>query len=168
MISAHPGLVPRIDGCHSRDRIHCGTVFYDNVSTLSFTYLQYSTGGIEIIAAKQSYENFAGSFGVMVKVYHANNGIFAEKGFRDEVDAPNQIITYCAVGDHRQNGLVEYHIGALTRGSRCILLHAKRRWLTVITTLLWRLTWRYYDRRINDLHIALAGKSPLDRFSDVD
>ena len=63
----------------------------------------------------------------MVKAYHADNGIFAEKAFRDEVNNSNQIITYCAVGAHHQNGLVECHIGVLTRGSRCILLHAQRR-----------------------------------------
>ena len=52
VISAYPVLVPRIDGRHSRDRIDCGTVFFDNVSTLSFTHLQCSTGGIETIVAK--------------------------------------------------------------------------------------------------------------------
>ena len=55
MISAHPGLVPSMDGGHTRDRIHCGTVFFDKVSTLSFTHLQCSTGGIETVAAKHSY-----------------------------------------------------------------------------------------------------------------
>ena len=69
MISAHPGIVPRMDGRHTRDRTHCGTVFFDNVSTLSFIYLQCSIDGIETIAAKHSYENFAGSFGVIVKAY---------------------------------------------------------------------------------------------------
>ena len=100
VISVHPSLVPRIDGHHSRDRIHHGTVFFDNVSTLSLTHLQCSTGGIKTIAAKQSYENCAGSFEIMVKAYHADNGIFAEKSFRDEVAASNQIIDYYDVGVH--------------------------------------------------------------------
>ena len=89
----------------------------------------------------------------MVKAYHADNGIFAEKAFRDEVDNSNQIITYCDVGAHHQNWLVECHIGVLTHGSRCILLHAQRRWPTVITTLLWPFTWRDYERKRNALHL---------------
>ena len=96
----HPSLVPRIDGHHSRDRIHYGTVFFDNVSTLSLTHLQCSAGGIKTIAAKQSYETYAGSFWIMVKAYHADKSMFAENFFRDEVAASNPIIDCCAVGVH--------------------------------------------------------------------
>ena len=48
VISAYLGLVSRIYGYHSRDRIHCGTIFYDNISTLSFTHLQYSTEIVQV------------------------------------------------------------------------------------------------------------------------
>ena len=136
VFSAHAGLVSQMDGRHTRSRIHCGTVFFDQVSSLSFTHLQYSTGDIDTIAAKRSYELFTGIFGVIVKAYHADNGIFAENFFRDEVSESNQVITYCAVGAHHQNGIIESHIGVLTCGSRYLLLHAQRRWHSVVTTWL--------------------------------
>ena len=100
IIYVHAVLVPRLDGRHTRSQIHYGTVFMDHVSTNSFTHLQYSTGGIETISAKRTHELYAGSFGVTIKSYHADNGIFAEKAFRDEVDESNKKITFCDVGDH--------------------------------------------------------------------
>ena len=31
LMSSHPGIVPRIYGCHTRDRITCATCSYDNI-----------------------------------------------------------------------------------------------------------------------------------------
>ena len=39
--------------------------------------------------------------------YHADNGRFAESSFRDAVDDSNQTITFCGVGAHHQNAIVE-------------------------------------------------------------
>ena len=99
----------------------------DHISTNSFTRLQCFTDDINTIAVKRSYELYAGSFGVNVKSWHTDNGIFAEKAFRDEFKVSNQTITFYGVGVHHQNGIIENYIGVLTRGSRCFLLHAHRR-----------------------------------------
>ena len=72
------------------------------------------------------------------------------------------------MGAHRQNGIGESHIGVLTRGSRCLLLHTQRRWPNVITTLLFPFAWTDYERRRNELHTSEGIKSPLARFSGVD
>ena len=155
VISAHAGLLPRLDSRHTRSRIHCGTVFMDYISTNSFTHLQCSTGGIETIAAKRSYELYTGSFSVTIRSYHADNCIFAEKVFRDDIDESKQKIFFCAVGAHHQNGIVESHIDVLTRGSRCLFLHVQRCWPTVITTLLWPFAWKDYERRRNSSILTL-------------
>ena len=70
-----------MDGRHTRSRIHCGTVFMDYISSNSFTHLQRSTGGIGTVAAKLSYELYAGSFGVNIKCYHTDNDIFGGERF---------------------------------------------------------------------------------------
>ena len=62
-----------------------------------------------------------------MKRFHADTGIFAENAFRDEIKQSNQKITYCAVGAHHQNGLVERHIGTSTKGARINLLYAQRK-----------------------------------------
>jgi hypothetical protein len=107
----------------------------------------------------------AESCGVTVKAYHADNGIFAEQLFRDEVNSSQQRISFCAVGAHHQNGIVERHIGTLTQGARTSLLHAQRRWPEAIGTILWPFAWKDFERRYNNLFVDTDGLSPLNRFS---
>ena len=47
MMSAQPGLVPRMDGRHTKDRITAVSVFLDTVTGHSFSHLQISTGGMK-------------------------------------------------------------------------------------------------------------------------
>ena len=77
---------------------------------------------------KQGFEQHSASFGIKIKTYHADNGIFVERSFRDEIKISEQQITFCGVRVHHQNGIVENHIGFLTVGSRTDLLHAQHRW----------------------------------------
>ena len=166
VISAQPGLIPRVDGRHTRDRITCGCVFLDHASGHSYTHMQTACTNEESVAAKKEYERIAHSNGVSIKSYHADNGIFAEKAFRDEVAACNQDITYCAVGAHHQNGIIERHIGELTAGARTNLLHAQRRWPDAISSILWPFAWKDYERRLNHFRLDDAGRSPEMKFSN--
>ena len=116
-----------MDVRHTKDCIVGGScIFLDHSTGPSYTHLQTSIDNKQTVLAKQGYEQFAESHRVKVKSFRADNGIFAEKAFCDNVCANNnQKITYCAVGAHHQNGLVERHIGKLTQGSRTNLLHAQ-------------------------------------------
>lgn len=79
ILSAPTGFVPRLDDRHARSRIHCGTLYINHVSTISFTHLQCSTVGIKTIAATHLYELFAVRFGVIIKAYHADKGFLLRK-----------------------------------------------------------------------------------------
>jgi hypothetical protein len=59
----------------------------------------------EALLAKHAYKRFLASLGVESKVYHADNGHFTDKGFRDDCTSSNQTITFCGVGSHHQNGI---------------------------------------------------------------
>ena len=168
VISAQPGLVPRMDSKHTKDRITSGCVFFDHVSGHSYTHLQTSVDNEQTIEAKRAYERFANSHGVTLKRFHADNGIFAVKAFRDEIDnTPNQRITYCAVGAHHQNGLVERHIGTLTRGARTNLLYAQRKWPEAIGTILWPFAWKDFERKYNHLKLDENGLAPINKFAST-
>ena len=52
------------------------------------------------------------------------------------VNESNQTITFCAVGAHHQNGIVERRIKELTLIARTLLLHAIWHWPGYITTML--------------------------------
>ena len=168
VISAQPGLVPRMDGRHTRDRINSVCVFIDHVSGLSYSHMQTSVNNEQTVEAKHAFETFAASHGVTIKSYHADNGIFAEKAFRDKATADAQTLTFCAVGAHHQNGIVERHIQELTYGARTVLLHAQRRWPKAVGSILWPFAWKDYERRFNNLRLRDDGRSALNRFSGSD
>ena len=165
LISAQPGLIPRICGKHTMDRICAAVVFKDHNSDFDYTHLMTSCNLEETIAAKQAFEKIAATYNVKIKHYHADNGHFACQGFRDEVARCGQTISFCGVGAHHQNGIVENHIGLLTRWSRTSLLHAKRHWPEMITTILWPYALKAASQRYNQFHINKQGLSPEQRFS---
>jgi hypothetical protein len=61
----------------------------------------------EMITAKLGYEHFLYLLGIQSKAYHANNSHFADQGFRDDCLQNNQVITFCGVGSHHQNGIAD-------------------------------------------------------------
>ena len=168
MISHQPGLVPRYDGKHTRDRITCVTCFKDHISGLSYSYLQVSSDGATTLEAKHAFESYNADIDIKVKAYHADNGRFAEKLFRDDVSNCDQDITFCAVGSHHQNGIIERHIGLLTSGTRTTLLHAQRNWPDAISSLLWPFAWLETEFRYNHLTLDSSGRSPFHRHTGLD
>ena len=106
---AQPGLVPRLDGKQTNERICGATGFIDHHTYFSHSLLLTSLDGDQTIAAKQTFEQFAASCGLNIKSYRADNGRFTEKGFRDAVMAAHQQIDFCAVAQHNQNDVIERH-----------------------------------------------------------
>jgi hypothetical protein len=80
----------------------------------------------EMLLAKFSFERHAKEGSVSIISYCADNGCFVVAGFQQAIKESNQKITYCAVGAHHQNGIVERRIKELTLIFRTLLLHAKQ------------------------------------------
>ena len=72
-----------------------------------------------------------------LKSYHVDNLRFNDNNFKASCINANQQITYCGVGAHHQNAVAESKVKELSNGARTVLLHAKCKWLSVITTILW-------------------------------
>ena len=109
----------------------------------------------------------AASHAIDIKAYHADNGRFAEKGFRDSVSEANQKITFCGVNAHHQNGLIEKYHQDIAREARKLLLHAKRFWPEAIGTILWPFAIKAAEDRRNHLHLDDKGKTPIQKWSNV-
>ena len=62
-----------------------------------YTHLQQGQTLIESIEEKSEYEQMAATFGIRVKKFHTDNGIFAEEGFKRDVSDNHQTISYCGV-----------------------------------------------------------------------
>ena len=100
-MSVQPGLVPRMDGKHTKDRITAMSVFLDSATSHSFSHLQISTGGEETRASKHAYEIMADAHRVKIKYFHADNGIYAGKIFSDDIKLSGQTITFCGEEAHQ-------------------------------------------------------------------
>jgi hypothetical protein len=143
------------------------TVFVDQFSRLSFVYLQYSTTGEETVKAKRAFEAFAGSHGVTIRHYHADNGRFADNLFRQDCEKQYQTQSFCGVNAHWQNGIAERHIRAHQETARTMLMHAKRRWPKAVETYL----WPYALRMASDISRytpRFDGKVPMHLFTGTE
>ena len=136
LISGTAGLVAQTSGKLTTARYKVATIFVDHYSDLDFVYIQESTSAEETINAKKAFEQFANERGVKIKHYHADNGIFASNGFREEVENCGQGLSFCGVGAHHQNGIAERRIQDLTESARANLIHASHR-NDAITAHLW-------------------------------
>ena len=88
-------------------------MFVDHFSDLSYVHVQKGATGAETVEAKKAFERYCKSFGVQISHYHADNGVFADKLFRQECDINNQDLTFCGVYAHHQNGKAERRIREL-------------------------------------------------------
>jgi len=114
MISAQPGLIPQMAGFLTNLRIWGATIFVDHYSDYVFVALMHDLTLDETLLAKTSFERHANEGGVNIDSYCADNGRLADSRFQQAVKDCNQKITYCAVGAHHQNGIVERRIKELT------------------------------------------------------
>jgi hypothetical protein len=71
----------------------------------------------EALLSKHAYECLLSSIGVTAKAYHADNGQFTDKGFKDDCTVSNKSIMFCGVGGHHRNGIAECRIKELTLGT---------------------------------------------------
>ena len=117
--------------------------------------------------SKIAYEKLANAHGVKVEAYHADNGEFAEKGFREVIANLNQAGTFCRVGSHHQNALVEQYIQQITKMGRTVLLHAKRDWKEAIGTILWPFAIKAVEDMRNDLKLNEKGWAPIHHYSKL-
>ena len=109
----------------TRARIWAATVYVDYVTGYLFVGLMKDQSAEATLQTKHDFEHLAGTRGVNVKSYHADNGRFAERSFVNDVKRCLQRISFCGVGAHHQNGITENAIKQLTLVSRTILLHAQ-------------------------------------------
>ncbi len=103
----------------------------------------------ETLLAKSSFERHANDGSVTINSYHANNGCFTDSGFQQAIKDADQKITYCAVGAHHQNGIVEQRIKELILISWTLLLHAKQHWANYVTTMMWQFALKEAAYQLN-------------------
>ena len=108
----------------TRARIWYCTVFVEYYSGYVFVALMMDLTAESTLAAKKEFEHRCAVWGVKVEHYLTHNGIFAEPAWINECKRCKQDLTFCGVGVHHQNGILESKIKDDTLISRKMLLHA--------------------------------------------
>jgi hypothetical protein len=160
IVSAQPGLIPQMAGFPTSDRIWGTTNFCDHVSGFVYVHLMRNFTLEETLSAKRAYEKLLHLAGRTAKHYHADNGRFADKGFHKDINDKGQSITFCGVGAHHQNGIIENRNKQLTLGARTLLLHGMRHWPQMIDILFWPFAMKAMAERMNSLHVDDDGNTP--------
>ena len=113
MISDAPGYVAQMTGIPTRQRYTTAMVFVDQATKYTQVYFQYSISAEETIRAKEKFEQHLESFGVPVKAYHADNGIFASNEWKRHCEIRGQMLTFAGVGPPSLRHLGSYSRSAL-------------------------------------------------------
>jgi hypothetical protein len=107
LVLAQLGLVPQMSGFLTNLQIWGATVFFAPFSDYVYVAFMRDLGLDETLLAKTAFERHASKGGVTIHSYQADNGRFADSGFQQAIKEASQTITFCAVGAHHQNGIVE-------------------------------------------------------------
>ena len=115
-----------MSGYLTSNRIWGIALFMDHETDYTHGNLMRSLDLDNTLGAKKSFEKLVGISNNTVNRYHADNVRYAENGFMASLNANNQTITFCGVGAHHHNGIVEQRIPTVTKIARTIIFHAQR------------------------------------------
>lgn len=130
----------------------------------SYEWVSRCTTSSETIHAKQNFEQLAASHGVTIQSYLADNGTFKAHSFEHDIHDSNQMIKYCGVNAHHQNGIAERNIRTVSNRARAMLLHAAIHWKDAVSSSLWPMAVQYAVYQHNHLPNK-EGHAPADLFT---
>ena len=167
LISPTPGFIAQMSGKLTTQRYTCATIFVDQYSGFSYTWIQRSTSVEHTIQGKHAFERMAGHHGITIQHYHADNGVFRAREWVADCYKHKQSMSYAAVGAHHQNGVAERRIRVLQDMTRTLLLHAQERWPAAISPYLWPYALRIANDEWNNAPNPRDAEklTPLQRFS---
>ena len=168
IVSAQPGLIPQMSGFLTRRRIWGCTTFCDNVSDFVYVHLMRDFTVEETLLAVKYFEKTLAQAYRPVKHYHADNEIFANNDFIESINKKDQKITFCAVGAHHQNGIIENKKKMLTLSGQTLLLYAIRHWPEMIDSIFWPFAMKAAAERHNSLSVNDKNQTPSSVLYNVE
>ena len=104
------------------------TFFIDKNSDKVYVHLMCDHTAVSTFKVKHAYERLAGTSNVRILRYHADNGRFTDASFSNDCGDNDQILSFCGVGSHHQNGIVEKKIRDIVEYARTLLAHGAYLW----------------------------------------
>jgi hypothetical protein len=160
IVLVQPGLIPQMAGFFASDWIWGTTIFCNHFSNFVYVHLMWNFTLEETLQAKRAYEKVLAQAGRRAKHYHADNGRSSDRSLHQDVDDKGQSISFCGVGAHHQNGIIENRNKQLTLGARTLLMHGIRHWPQMVDTMFWPFAIKAMADRLNSLHMDDNGNTP--------
>ena len=158
LVSPTPGFIAHLTGKLTLQRYKYATVFVDAFSGFGYVHLQKTASAEETIEAKKAFESLAAQDNIIIRHYHADNGVFRANRWIDECNKNGQRCTFTPVGAHHDNGLAEKRIRDLQELTRAF--HVSVRWTTTaIRANLWPYALRMANQVINNTTSPSSGLS---------
>eukprot|EP00957_Ditylum_brightwellii_P174960 13321662-Ditylum_brightwellii.AAC.1 len=134
----------------------------DHANNISYFHMIKGTSNTETVSTKDANKRVMFAYGHGVDSYYEDNSRFDSKEFQDSCKLAQQTFSYCGVGAHHQNGIAENMNKCLSHSARTSLLHAIRKWLDVITAVLWPFAYRSQEEHHNHLDLNADCLSPIE------
>ena len=111
----------------------------------------------------------AASHGIIIKQYHADNGIFRANAWAQDCQerANPQLTTYAGLNAHHTNGLAESRTRNIQENGRAMMLHVQQKFPEAIADNLWPYALRHVKNSYNATPFLEhhQGLSPLQIFT---
>ena len=168
MIAGSPGLIPFNSGCPSAWWYKSVTMWVDHFPHFLHAHCQKQATIQSTFELKENFELFAKWHNVQIKHIHSDNGVFMMKAFKDHITTCNEQQSFCNVGTHWQNGVIEQYIGVITACAHTMLLHAMQMWPNVISLEFWSYTFMHVVHLHNCTPQSNEKNSLFTLFTDKD
>ena len=94
----------------THERFWDSVLYVNHHSDYIYNHLITGTTSQAILESKLAYERVAAAHGVQVEYYHAGNLCFNDRNFAGSCINAGEQLSYCGVGAHHQNAMVESKI----------------------------------------------------------
>ncbi|KAL7482307.1 hypothetical protein ACHAW6_010263, partial [Cyclotella cf. meneghiniana] len=92
--STQVGFIAQLKGKLTTQRYRYGTVFVDHFSRLHYIYFMTDQSSVQMLKAKQAYQQFASERGVRIFHFHCDNSHIADNTFRQHEEQQQQTLTF--------------------------------------------------------------------------
>ena len=165
-VSAVPGRLPNSRGLEAdHKKFRGGTIIVDHASGFIFVRNQTTLNAGDALMSKELFEEYADSFGVMIKRYRADNNPFQAKDFLANIEAKQQQIDFSAANAHHQNGCVERNLQTVSSWARAMMLHSFAHWPSVADPALWPFAMEHAAFLWNHMPNPGSGLAPIELFT---
>ena len=164
--------------CHEKDRLpdtagkekdtkrySGGFIAVNHASAYVHVDHQVSLRAGETLQCKARLQTFANEYGVRIKKYRSDNGIFASIPWKRDCTLKRQRQKFFGVGAQHQNGVAERSIQTLSNWARSMMIHMALYWPDQADVSLWPFAMTHAAHVWNHMPKGDTNLAPIDLFT---